>query len=74
MDLWILDTDCLSLLQRGNPTLIKRTSAVNAKQIAVTIVTAESQLRGRLDTMFESIFWERLKASLREIVEYTLRF
>lgn len=54
MSLWILDTDCLSLLQRGNRTLIKRISAVDSEQIAVTIVTAEEQLRGRLDTIRSS--------------------
>ncbi|BDA69551.1 hypothetical protein CAL7716_037170 [Calothrix sp. PCC 7716] len=51
MSLWILDTDSLSLLQRENLNLTRRISAINPEQIAVTIVTAEEQLRGRLDTI-----------------------
>lgn len=49
MSLWILDTDCYSLLQRGHPTITQRVSAVTPEQIAITIVTVEEQLRGRLD-------------------------
>jgi tRNA(fMet)-specific endonuclease VapC len=48
---WILDTDCLSLLQRGDINLIRRISNTNPKQIFITIITAEEQLRGRLDTI-----------------------
>lgn len=51
MSLWILDTDCLSLLQRGNINLVRRISTINHEEIYVTIVTAEEQLRGRLDTI-----------------------
>lgn len=49
MSLWILDTDCFSLLQRGNQTITQRVRAVTSEEIATTIVTAEEQLRGRLD-------------------------
>lgn len=48
---WILDTDCLSLLQRGHPNLIRRINNTNPKHILITIITAEEQLRGRLDTI-----------------------
>jgi tRNA(fMet)-specific endonuclease VapC len=49
MSLWILDTDCFSLFQRGHPLIRQRVSGVNPEQIATTIITAEEQLRGRLN-------------------------
>lgn len=49
--MWILDTDCLSLFQRGHPIVRQRVNAVNAQNIATTIVTAEEQLRGRLNVI-----------------------
>lgn len=67
MSLWILDTDCLSLLQTGNPTLIRRISAINSEQIAVTIVTAESQLRGRLDTIRRASLGNDLKLAYEKL-------
>lgn len=51
MSLWILDTDCLSLLQRGHPIISQRVTAVNPREIATTIITVEEQLRGRLDSI-----------------------
>ncbi|NJL10673.1 MAG: type II toxin-antitoxin system VapC family toxin [Calothrix sp. SM1_7_51] len=49
VNLWILDTDCLSLLQRGNPNVMQRFRTINPQQVAITIITAEEQLRGRLE-------------------------
>ena len=49
MSLWIIDTDHISLLQRGHPVVTQRINQVNTDEIAVTIITAEEQLRGRLD-------------------------
>lgn len=51
MSLWILDTDHISLIQRGHPVVIQRINTVNPQDIATTIITAEEQLRGRLDTI-----------------------
>lgn len=51
MSLWVLDTDCLSLLQRGHPIISQRVTAVNPREIATTIITVEEQLRGRLDSI-----------------------
>ncbi len=48
---WILDTHCLSLLQRGHPNLIRRINNINPKNILITIITTEEQLRGRFDTI-----------------------
>ncbi len=48
MSLWIFDTDHLSLLQRGNLQIVQRITAVRPQEIAVTVVTLEEQLQGRL--------------------------
>lgn len=49
MSLWILDTDHFSLLQRGHPGIRKRISQVKVQEIAITIISAEEQIRGRLN-------------------------
>ncbi|MEH2239396.1 type II toxin-antitoxin system VapC family toxin [Nostoc sp.] len=51
MSLWILDTDSVSLLQRGNLEIARRLNIVNASEIAITIVTVEEQLRGRFQVI-----------------------
>lgn len=48
MNLYILDTDHVSLAQREHPAVIRRLATRPARDIAVTIVTAEEQLRGWL--------------------------
>jgi tRNA(fMet)-specific endonuclease VapC len=48
MTLWVLDTDSLSLLERGNPKIQERLSQVNADSVAISIVTAEEKMKGRL--------------------------
>ena len=49
MSLWVLDTDHLSLLQRGYPQVRQRINAVNSEEIAITMVTVVEQLYGRLN-------------------------
>ena len=46
--LFILDTDHITLLQYGHPTLLNRLSVVSPENIAVTIISAAEQLKGRL--------------------------
>jgi tRNA(fMet)-specific endonuclease VapC len=48
MTLWVLDTDSLSLLERGNPKIHERLRQVNANSVAISIVTAEEKMKGRL--------------------------
>lgn len=50
-DLRILDTDHLSLMQRGNPFIIQRLNKFNPQNIAITIITATEQLVGRLNVI-----------------------
>jgi tRNA(fMet)-specific endonuclease VapC len=49
MPLWILDTDRLSLLQRGHPIVEQRVRNISVDDIAMTIISAEEQLYGRLN-------------------------
>jgi len=46
--LYVLDTDHLSLQQRGHPQLLSRLNQTPPDEIAITVITAEEQLRGRL--------------------------
>ncbi len=48
MTLWVLDTDSLSLLERGNLKIQERLSKVNADSVAISIITAEEKMKGRL--------------------------
>lgn len=51
MTSYVLDTDHLSLLQQHHPQIRQRTAAVPPAAIAITIITAEEQLRGWLDAI-----------------------
>ncbi len=45
--LWVLDTDHLSLLQRAHPHVVAHLRRVPLEERATTVVNAEEQLRGR---------------------------
>lgn len=45
---YILDTDHVTLFQRGHPVVQERVLALSFGDVVTTIVTAEEQLRGRL--------------------------
>ncbi|MEK7728823.1 MAG: type II toxin-antitoxin system VapC family toxin [candidate division KSB1 bacterium] len=48
MKLYILDTDHVSLFQRDHPSVIAKIKETFPEQLAVTIITVEEQMRGRL--------------------------
>lgn len=50
----ILDTDHISLFQRGNPTVTRKIQAVARQDLAVTIVSYEEQVRGWLKVISRS--------------------
>lgn len=45
---WLLDTDHVSLQERGHPTLRQRFRFVPPEAVATSAVTLEEMLRGRL--------------------------
>ncbi len=50
MTLYVLDTDHISLQQRAHPTVLQRLQALgDADSVAVTVITVEEQIRGRLE-------------------------
>jgi hypothetical protein len=46
--LYILDTDHITLLQRNHPAVISRFASLPPEVVAVTVVSAMEQMRGRL--------------------------
>ncbi|WP_404789791.1 type II toxin-antitoxin system VapC family toxin [Altericista sp. CCNU0014] len=69
MTLWILDTDHISLLQRGHPVVEQRIRRINLNDIALTIVSVEEQLYGRLNNIRRAKFPEALKTSYKALYE-----
>lgn len=50
MTLYVLDTDHISLQQRSHPAVLQRLQALRENDsIAVTVITVEEQIRGRLE-------------------------
>lgn len=45
---YLLDTDHLSLIQRRHPTVLGNLQRVGREQVAISIISAEEQLRGWL--------------------------
>lgn len=48
MMLYLLDTDHVSLAQRGHPGIVTRIASTPPEQLVVSIVTVHEQLQGRL--------------------------
>lgn len=69
MTLWILDTDHFSLFQRGYPQVRRRVNAVYSENIAITIVTAEEQLYGRLNRIRRAESAEQVISAYRQLQE-----
>ena len=50
MTLYVLDTDHISLQQRGHPIVLQQLRVLGqADSVAVAIITVEEQIRGRLE-------------------------
>jgi tRNA(fMet)-specific endonuclease VapC len=45
---YILDTDHLTLFERGHPGVVTRVGHTPFHEIGITVITAEEQIRGRL--------------------------
>jgi tRNA(fMet)-specific endonuclease VapC len=61
MTLWILDTDHVSLFQNGHPLVIKKIQSIDPDYIAVTIVTVEEQMYGRLNRIRRAKLTDELR-------------
>lgn len=49
MTQYILDTDHVTALQRGNSIFLQRFKMIDDSQIFVTIITLEEQIQGRFE-------------------------
>jgi tRNA(fMet)-specific endonuclease VapC len=67
--LWILDTDHISLLQRGHPAVEQRIRSINLNDIAITIISVEEQLYGRLNSIRRAKSPETLKTAYQGLFE-----
>lgn len=73
MSLWVLDTDHVSLLQQVHPVVVQRVATVNPEDIAVTVITAEEQMRGWLNAIGRTSQSDRVLwayAGLRTALDY----
>ncbi len=73
MTLYVLDTDHISLYQKSHPQVVSRIQATDAQEVAVTIISAEEQLRGWFDAIRQATSGERLLwayRGLRQGIEY----
>lgn len=52
--IWILDTDHISLFQRGNPNVTRKIQSTPRSELAVTIISYEEQIRGWLKVVSRS--------------------
>jgi len=48
VSLFVLDTDTLSLLERRHPEVARRIAARQETELAITVISVEEQMRGRL--------------------------
>ncbi|MBW4617319.1 MAG: type II toxin-antitoxin system VapC family toxin [Desmonostoc vinosum HA7617-LM4] len=66
MTKWVLDTDHVSLLQRGHPVVASKVATINPSEIAVTVITIIEQMYGRLDVI------KRAKSKQELVTAYAL--
>ncbi len=60
MNIYVIDTDHVSLFQRNHPFVVQHWAEANPDSLAVTIITVEEQIRGR----FASIKQAKSKAKI----------
>ncbi len=75
--LYLLDTDHISLLQRGHPTASAKYRLMKDEAVFVSVISYEEQLRGRLAVVSQSKTPESLLMAyyrLGEMQKYFCRF
>lgn len=70
---YILDTDQVSLLQRGNAAVAARLAALATSDVAITMITGEEQLQGRLSVIRRARTQTEIVRGYERLYE-TLRF
>ncbi|HAO13548.1 MAG TPA: nucleic acid-binding protein [Planktothrix sp. UBA8407] len=65
MTIRILDTDHVSLLERQQPAIVQRYKRYPAEKTAITVITWEEQMRGRLNVIRQA------NSSEQRILAYT---
>lgn len=51
MNVYVLDTDHISLYEKSHPGVTPHVRSIDSQQIAVTVSSAEKQLRGWFDAI-----------------------
>ncbi len=54
MSLWVFDTNHVTHLQRSHPNILNRLKSIDQERLAITIITAEEQIRGWFKVINES--------------------
>ena len=79
MALLILDTDIFSLLVRKEPLVVKNFNRFNSREIAITTITIEEAMRGRLNYIQRAssreeiiLAYAKLRESLEDIREFNV--
>ncbi|MCP4658632.1 MAG: type II toxin-antitoxin system VapC family toxin [bacterium] len=70
---WLLDTDHLSLQERGHAVLRRRLAAVPPETVATSAVTLQEMLRGRLAVLSRDLPGELRAQAYQKLVD-TVRF
>ncbi|MFP4008452.1 MAG: type II toxin-antitoxin system VapC family toxin [Spirulinaceae cyanobacterium] len=73
MSLYVFDTDCLTLFQPQHPSIVQRVTATNPQDIAVTIISLEEQIYGRLNAIRRANSPEKLVSAYSKL-KYTWGF
>lgn len=73
MSLYILDTDHVTFFQQGHPLISQRINSLQPEELATTIITAQEQLRGRLNAIHRAtsnVVLVRTYKNLSDTVEF----
>jgi len=70
----IFDTDHISLLERGHPELQKRLKSVPPDSLAVSVITVEEMLRGRLAILSKRSEGKKRVHAYKKLMETVLFF
>jgi tRNA(fMet)-specific endonuclease VapC len=79
MSITVLDTDVLTLYQRGDPRVVERVQALPLMQLAVTIITVEEELSGWYTRLRQArkrdqlaALYERLANAIRFLAQFRI--